>query len=109
MASDVLAYQAEEVPVGDDQRQHVELMRDIAHASTPASARAPRCVVPQHRIPGSAPASWTCSIPSKMSTTGAGVEGTVYVPDEPSAIEKKLKSAVTDSGSEVRRERTSRA
>ena len=48
-AADVLAYRADEVPVGEDQREHLELMRDVASASTPASARI--LVVPEHRIP----------------------------------------------------------
>jgi len=102
MASDVLAYQAEEVPVGDDQRQHVELMRDIAQRF---NARfGDTFVVPQHRIPAVGARIMDLQHPeNKMSTSDSTVEGTVYVTDDPAAIEKKFKRAVTDSGSEVRR------
>jgi tryptophanyl-tRNA synthetase len=102
MASDVLAYRAQEVPVGDDQRQHVELMRDVAQRF---NARfGDTLVVPEHRIPAVGARIMDLQHPeNKMSTTTGSVEGTVYVTDEAPAIEKKLKRAVTDSGSEVRR------
>jgi tryptophanyl-tRNA synthetase len=102
MASDVLAYRAQEVPVGDDQRQHVELMRDVAQRF---NARfGDTLVVPEHRIPAVGARIMDLQHPEdKMSTTTGSVEGTVYVTDEPAAIEKKFKRAVTDSGSEVRR------
>ncbi|HEY5342477.1 MAG TPA: tryptophan--tRNA ligase [Solirubrobacteraceae bacterium] len=102
MASDVLAYRAQEVPVGDDQRQHVELMRDVAQRF---NARfGDTLVVPEHRIPAVGARIMDLQHPeNKMSTTTGSLEGTVYVTDEPAAIEKKLKRAVTDSGSEVRR------
>ena len=103
MAADVLVYRAEEVPVGDDQRQHVELMRDIAlrfNARFPGDV----FVVPEHRIPAVGARIMDLQDPtSKMSTTSGSVEGTVYVLDDPSAIEKKFKRAVTDSGSELLR------
>jgi tryptophanyl-tRNA synthetase len=102
MASDVLAYRAQEVPVGDDQRQHVELMRDVAQRF---NARfGDTLVVPEHRIPAVGARIMDLQHPeNKMSTTTGSVEGTVYVTDEVGAIEKKFKRAVTDSGSEVRR------
>jgi tryptophanyl-tRNA synthetase len=102
MASDVLAYRAQEVPVGDDQRQHVELMRDVAQRF---NARfGDTLVVPEHRIPAVGARIMDLQHPeNKMSTTTGSVEGTVYVTDEAPAIEKKFKRAVTDSGSEVRR------
>lgn len=102
MASDVLAYRAQEVPVGDDQRQHVELMRDIAQRF---NARfGDTLVVPEHRIPAVGARIMDLQHPeNKMSTTTGSIEGTVYVTDEARAIEKKFKRAVTDSGSEVRR------
>jgi tryptophanyl-tRNA synthetase len=102
MASDVLLYRAQEVPVGDDQRQHVELMRDVAQRF---NARfGDTLVVPEHRIPAVGARIMDLQHPqSKMSTTTGSVEGTVYVTDAPAAIEKKLKRAVTDSGDEVRR------
>lgn len=99
-AADVLAYRADEVPVGDDQRQHIELMRDIAGRF---NARfGDTLVVPEHRIPAVGARIMDLQEPArKMSTTGGSEQGTVYVLDEPKAIEKKVKSAVTDSGSEV--------
>jgi tryptophanyl-tRNA synthetase len=102
MASDVLAYRAQEVPVGDDQRQHVELMRDVAQRF---NARfGDTLVVPEHRIPAVGARIMDLQHPeNKMSTSTGSVEGTVYVTDEAPAIEKKFKRAVTDSGSEVRR------
>ena len=102
MASDVLAYRAQEVPVGDDQRQHVELMRDVAQRF---NARfGDTLVVPEHRIPAVGARIMDLQHPeNKMSTTTGSLEGTVYVTDEAPAIEKKFKRAVTDSGSEVRR------
>jgi tryptophanyl-tRNA synthetase len=101
-AADVLAYKADEVPVGDDQRQHIELMRDIAERF---NARfGDTLVVPEHRIPTVGARIMDLQAPdSKMATTGGSEQGTVYVLDEPKAIEKKFKSAVTDSGTEVRR------
>ena len=103
-AADVLAYRAAEVPVGEDQREHVELMRDVARRFNARFADGEEVlVVPEHRIPEVGARIMDLQDPtSKMSTTGASEQGTVYVLDEPRAIEKKLKSAVTDSGSEVR-------
>ncbi len=102
MAADVLAYRAQEVPVGDDQRQHVELMRDIAERFN--SRFGDTLVVPEVRIPQVGARIMDLQAPQrKMSTTGGSPQGTVYVLDEPSAIAKKFGSAVTDSGSEVRR------
>jgi len=101
-AADVLAYKAHEVPVGDDQRQHVELMRDIAIRFNAAYGDV--LVVPEHRIPAAAARIMDLQDPTrKMSTTGSEERGLVYVDDDEKAIAKKLKSAVTDSGAEVRR------
>jgi tryptophanyl-tRNA synthetase len=104
-AADVLAYRAHEVPVGEDQREHLELMRDVAENFNRRFADGePALVVPEHRIPPVGARIMDLQEPSrKMSTTGSSEQGTVYVLDEPKAIEKKIKSAVTDSGSEVRR------
>jgi len=99
-AADVLAYRAHEVPVGDDQRQHIELMRDIAERFN--SRFGETLVVPEHRIPEVGARIMDLQNPtSKMSTTGGSEQGTVRVLDEPKVILKKFKSAVTDSGSEV--------
>jgi tryptophanyl-tRNA synthetase len=104
-AADVLAYRAHEVPVGEDQREHLELMRDVARRFNARFAGGEEVlVVPEHRIPEVGARIMDLQDPtSKMSTTSGSEQGTVYVLDEPNAIEKKLKSAVTDSGSEVRR------
>ncbi len=105
MAADVLAYGATDVPVGDDQRQHVELMRDIAiRFNARFGAGEEVLVVPEHRIPEVGARIMDLQDPTrKMSTTGGSEAGTVYVLDEPDAIVKKLKSAVTDSGREIER------
>src|SRR5581483_9701985 len=101
-AADVLAYRAHDVPVGDDQRQHVELMRDIAERFNARFGET--LVVPEHRIPEVGARIMDLQVPDrKMSTTGGSPQGTVYVLDEPDAVVKKFRSAVTDSGSEVRR------
>jgi tryptophanyl-tRNA synthetase len=104
MAADVLAYKATEVPVGDDQKQHVELMREIARRFNERFGET--LVVPEHRIPEIGARIMDLQEPTqKMSTTSGGEAGRVYVLDEPEAIRKKLGSAVTDSGREiVRRE-----
>jgi tryptophanyl-tRNA synthetase len=100
MAADVLAYKATEVPVGDDQRQHVELMREIARRFNERFGET--LVVPEYRIPGVGARVMDLQEPErKMSTTGATEAGTIYVLDEPDAIRKKVGSAVTDSGREV--------
>jgi len=102
MAADVLVYRADEVPVGDDQRQHVELMREVARSF---NARfGDTFVVPEHRIPQVGARIMDLQNPeSKMSTTSGTEEGTVYVLDEPARIERKFKRAVTDSGTGVHR------
>jgi len=100
MAADVLAYRATEVPVGDDQRQHVELMREIARRFNERFGET--LVVPEHRIPELGARIMDLQEPErKMSTTASSEQGTIYVLDEPGAIRKKLGSAVTDSGREV--------
>ena len=102
MAADVLAYRAHEVPVGDDQRQHVELMRDIAERFNARFGQV--LVVPEGRYPTVGARIMDLQSPErKMSTTGATEQGTVYVLDEPDAIARKFRSAVTDSGTEIRR------
>ena len=101
-AADVLAYRATEVPVGDDQRQHIELMREIARRFNERFGQT--LVEPEHRIPDVGARIMDLQDPSsKMSTTGGSEAGTVYVLDEPAAVTKKLKSAVTDSGREIAR------
>lgn len=102
MAADVLAYRATEVPVGDDQRQHVELMRDIAERFNARYGET--LVVPEGRYPEVGARIMNLQEPeSRMSTTYGSEQGTVYILDEPDVVEKKVRSAVTDSGTEVRR------
>jgi tryptophanyl-tRNA synthetase len=96
-AADVLAYRAGEVPVGEDQREHLELMRDLAARFNARFAEG-TLVVPDHRIPTVAARVRDLQEPErKMSTTGGSEQGTVYVLDEPDAIVRKFKRAVTDS------------
>jgi tryptophanyl-tRNA synthetase len=102
-AADVLVYRANEVPVGEDQRQHVELMRDIAERFNARFGEI--LVVPEGRYPEVGARIMDLQHPDrKMSTTGGSPQGTVLVLDEPKSIVKKLRSAVTDSGTEVVRD-----
>jgi len=97
----VLAYRANEVPVGEDQREHLELMRDAARRFNARFGEG-ILVVPEHRIPEVGARIMDLQEPTrKMSTTGGTPEGTVLVLDEPATIEKKIKRAVTDSGSDI--------
>ncbi|MGZ4270466.1 MAG: tryptophan--tRNA ligase [Solirubrobacteraceae bacterium] len=101
MAADVLAYRAHEVPVGEDQREHLELMRDAARRFNGRFGE-DILVVPEYRIPTVGARIMDLQDPTrKMSTTGGSVEGTVYVLDDPAAITKKFRRAVTDSGTEI--------
>ncbi|HVC06648.1 MAG TPA: tryptophan--tRNA ligase [Solirubrobacterales bacterium] len=103
-AADVLAYRASEVPVGEDQRQHIELTREIARRFNERFGQT--LVEPEHRVPEVGARIMDLQEPErKMSTTGASEASTVYLLDEPEAIRRKLAAAVTDSGREiVRRE-----
>ena len=101
MAGDILLYQTDIVPVGDDQRQHIELARDLAerfNSRFGQTFKVPRGVFPEvgARIMDLQEPT------NKMSTTGGTTQGTVLVLDSPDDIRKKFKSAVTDSGREVR-------
>jgi tryptophanyl-tRNA synthetase len=99
-AADVLAYRAHEVPVGEDQRQHVELMRDVAERFNARFGET--LVVPDVRVPDVGARIMDLQIPErKMSTTGGSPQGTVYVLDEPGQIARKIRSSVTDSGTDV--------
>jgi tryptophanyl-tRNA synthetase len=101
MAADVLAYRAHEVPVGEDQREHLELMRDVARRFN-ARFGDDLLVVPEDRIPAVGARIMDLQEPgNKMSTTGGTPEGTVLVLDDPKTIEKKIRRAVTDSGTDI--------
>jgi tryptophanyl-tRNA synthetase len=100
MAADILAYQTNEVPVGDDQRQHIELTRDIAQRFN--SRFGQTFVIPEGRIPEVGARIMDLQNPDKkMSKTGGTDQGTVYVLDPPEVVSKKVRAAVTDSGREI--------
>jgi tryptophanyl-tRNA synthetase len=100
MAADVLAYRADEVPVGEDQREHLELMRDVAERFNRRYGET--LVVPERRTPTVGARIRDLQEPErKMSTTGGTPRGTVHVLDEPDALRKKIMAAVADSGREV--------
>ncbi len=104
MASDILLYDTEEVPVGDDQRQHVELTRDIAIRFNHRYGDV--FVVPKATFPEVGARIMDLQHPTKkMSKSDDSPMGCVMVLDAPKVIEKKIKSAVTDSGTEVRHDR----
>jgi tryptophanyl-tRNA synthetase len=101
-AADVLAYKTDEVPVGEDQRQHIELTREIARRFNERFGAV--LVEPELRVPQVGARIMDLQEPAnKMSTTGGNEAGTVLVLDDPKTVTKKIKSAVTDSGSEVKR------
>src|SRR3954454_22507260 len=100
MAADVLAYRAHEVPVGEDQREHIELMRDVAEDFNKRFGET--LVVPEGNIPEVGARVRDLQEPDrKMSTTGGTPKGTVYVDEDRDSIIKKFKSAQTDSGREI--------
>jgi tryptophanyl-tRNA synthetase len=102
MAGDILLYQTTHVPIGDDQRQHLELARDVAERFNARFGET--FAVPAGIYPESGARIMDLQEPTKkMSTTGGTPQGTVLMLDPPEVIRKKVKSAVTDSGSEVRR------
>jgi tryptophanyl-tRNA synthetase len=103
-AADVLAYRAHEVPVGEDQREHVELMRDIAERFN--SRFGDVLVPPEIRVPEVGARVRDLQDPErKMSTTSASDAGTLYVLEEPDDVRRKVMRAVADSGRDiVRRE-----
>jgi tryptophanyl-tRNA synthetase len=102
MAGDILLYQTDVVPIGDDQRQHLELARDIAERFNARYGELFR--VPEGRYPEIGARIMDLQEPErKMSTTGGTPQGTLQLLDPPDTLRKKVRSAVTDSGTEVRR------
>ena len=100
-AADILLYDANEVPVGDDQRQHIEITRDIAIRFN--SRFGETFVIPEAVTPVAGARVMDLQAPtSKMSKSADSDAGCVFLLDDPKAIEKKFKRAVTDSESEVR-------
>jgi tryptophanyl-tRNA synthetase len=101
MAGDILLYQTDKVPIGDDQRQHLELARDIAERFNARYGQT--FVVPGAIFPEVGARIMDLQEPGrKMSTTGGTAQGTVGILDPPETIAKKFRSAVTDSGRDVR-------
>jgi len=99
-AADVLLYKTDQVPIGDDQRQHIELAREIARRFNATYGEV--FVEPEHVIPAVGARIMDLQDPeTKMSTSYGTDSGLVYIDDEPEAILKKVKRAQTDSGSEV--------
>ena len=104
-AADILLYDADEVPVGEDQRQHIEITRDIAMRFNGRFGKT--FVVPKIITPRAGAKVTDLQEPTaKMSKSAASDSGIVYLLDEPSAIIRKFKRAVTDSDGEVRFDRT---
>jgi tryptophanyl-tRNA synthetase len=100
MAGDILLYQTDVVPIGDDQKQHLELTRDIAERFN--SRYGETFKVPDGRFPETGGRIMDLQEPErKMSTTDGQPLGTVLITDPPDTIRKKVKAAVTDSGSDV--------
>jgi tryptophanyl-tRNA synthetase len=102
MAGDILLYQTDVVPIGDDQRQHLELARDVAERFN--SRYGETFKLPDGRYPEVGARIMDLQEPErKMSTTLGTPQGTLSLLDRPEVLTKKVKSAVTDSGREVRR------
>jgi tryptophanyl-tRNA synthetase len=101
MVADILLYDTDEVPIGDDQRQHLELARDVATRFN--SRFGDTFVVPKPTFPPAAGRVMDLQNPtSKMSKSADSPQGTVLMLDSPDVVTKKIKSAVTDSGTDVR-------
>jgi tryptophanyl-tRNA synthetase len=108
MAADILLYDTDEVPVGDDQRQHVELTRDIAVRFNHQFGTV--FTVPKATFPPVGARIMDLQNPArKMSKSEESPQGTIEVLDDPSQITKKIKSAVTDSETDVRHDRDTKA
>ena len=100
-AADILLYDADVVPVGEDQRQHIELTRNLAERVNQRLGST--LIVPQVTIMESAAKIYDLQNPgSKMSKSGDSPQGIVWLLDEPTVLAKKIKSSVTDTDNEVR-------
>ncbi|MFW6598734.1 tryptophan--tRNA ligase [Propionibacteriaceae bacterium Y2011] len=100
MAADILLYQADKVPVGEDQRQHLELTRDLAQRFN--SRYSPTFVVPEPHIVKSVGRIMDLQDPTvKMSKSASSPNGIIELLEEPAVNAKKFRSAVTDSGREI--------
>jgi len=107
-AADILLYDTVVVPVGEDQRQHIELTRDLAQRFNSRFGKT--FVVPEARIQKESAKIFDLQDPtSKMSKSGPSPAGIIWLLDEPSVTAKKIRSAVTDDGREVRFDQTAKA
>jgi tryptophanyl-tRNA synthetase len=102
MAADILLYHTDKVPIGDDQRQHLELTRNVAERFNARYGETFK--LPEGIYPEVGARVMDLQDPDrKMSTTGGTPQGTVGLLDPPDTVRRKVRSAVTDSGSDVRR------
>ena len=100
MAGDILLYQTDIVPIGDDQRQHLELTRDIAERFN--SRYGDTFTVPRGVFPEEGARIKNLQEPERLMSTSAGnPQGVVRIVDEPDVVRRKFKTAVTDSGREI--------
>jgi tryptophanyl-tRNA synthetase len=99
-AADILLYQADAVPVGEDQRQHLELTRDLAQRFNARYGQT--FTVPAAYIPKGTAKILDLQDPTSKMSKSLGDAGTVNLLDAPSAIARKIRRAVTDTGTEVR-------
>jgi len=100
-AADILLYQADAVPVGEDQKQHVELTRDVAIRFNNAFGKT--FVVPEPYIKAGGARVMGLDDPTRKMSKSSGSEGSyIAIMDKPDAVRRKIKRAVTDSGTEVR-------
>lgn len=101
MAADILLYNADAVPVGNDQRQHLELCRDLAQRFNHTYSET--FTIPEPFIPEAGARIMSLQEPTKkMSKSDANHSATLFILDAPEVLRKKVMSAVTDSGSEIR-------
>jgi tryptophanyl-tRNA synthetase len=101
MAGDILLYQTDVVPIGEDQQQHLELARDLAERFNARFGETFK--LPRGQYPETGARIMDLQEPTKkMSTTGGTPLGTLLMVDPPDVVRRKFRSAVTDSGSEVR-------
>jgi tryptophanyl-tRNA synthetase len=108
MAGDILLYQADIVPIGDDQRQHLELTRDIAERFNARYGET--FTVPRGVYPDEGARVKNLQEPERLMSTSAGnAQGVIRIVDEPDVIRKKFKTAVTDSEREIRHDPSTKA
>ena len=98
-AADILLYRPQRVPVGEDQRQHLELSRDLAQRFN--SRFGDTLVVPEPHILARVAKIYDLQNPGAKMSSSVGGSGVVWLDDDPKVVEKKIKSAVTDTGRDV--------